>query len=207
MRLFPLLVLALGSFPLLCIQSLYATDSSAPPETKMALVFTGGHDTDPRDRGRPVVLIAAALGVPAAVFRDAFSHVHPAAAGEQPDPAQVRLNKDALMQRLAPYGVTNERLDEVSNYYRYRRQNGELWRHVDAEGFAMFSGGKIASITITNAGAGYSSEPKVSIPGVGLTVYPMARLMFGTDLSNNGSILKIELTPIGDGGGNDALGN
>jgi hypothetical protein len=197
MRLPPLLVLALGSLPLFYFQSALATDSAAIPATKIALIFTGGHDTDPRDRGRPVGLIAAALGVPAAVFREAFVHVQPAPAGEQPDPAQIRLNKEALLQRLGLYGVTNERLDEVSNYYRYRRESGELWRHVDASGFALIRGYKIVSITMTNPGAGYTSAPLVSLP-VGLTVYPMAILAFGTDLSTNGSISKIELTPIGD---------
>jgi hypothetical protein len=185
-----------------------ADDHSAPTGAiKVPLVFQGSHDTDAPDHGRPVALVAAALGVPVAVFRDAFSHVHPAPAGEQPTQDEVRENKRQLLSRLAPYGVTNERLDEVSNYYRYRPQNGEMWRHVDAEGFAMVAGGKIVSITITNPGAGYSSAPKVSLPGVGLTAYPMARLAFGTDLASNGSVSKIELTPIGDGGGNDAMGN
>jgi hypothetical protein len=46
--------------------------------TKVPVVFSGGHDTVVVDRGRPVVLIAAALGVPDEVFREAFSHVRPA---------------------------------------------------------------------------------------------------------------------------------
>ncbi len=176
-----------------------ADDNPAPVGTmKVDLVFRGGHDTDPRDHGRPVVLVAAALGVPPEVFREAFSHVHPAPPGEQPEPAQVRLNKQALMEKLAPYGVTNDRLDEVSNYYRYRRESGELWRHIDAAGYALVQGGKIVSITITNPGAGYTTPPMVSVPGVALTVYPLAKLAFGTDLSRNGSIAGIEQAPIGD---------
>src|ERR1700727_2764514 len=113
---------------LLRVTALARPDDTPLPAsaTKVPLVFQGGHDTDPRDHGRPVVLVAAALGVPIAVFRNAFSHVHPAPAGEQPTQNEVHDNKRQLLSRLAPYGVTNERLDEVSNYYRYRPQNGEM---------------------------------------------------------------------------------
>src|SRR5689334_19403685 len=31
--------------------------------SKPSVIFSGGHDTDPQDKGRPVVLIAAALDV------------------------------------------------------------------------------------------------------------------------------------------------
>src|SRR5206468_1655940 len=93
---------------------------------KVPVVFSGGHDTDPKDRGRPVVLIAGALGVAPEVFREAFSHVHPAGPGSGgPTDAEARANKAALMNALGKYGVTNERLDTVSNYYRYVRSRGE----------------------------------------------------------------------------------
>ena len=49
-----------------------------PDSKRIELNFTGGYDTDPRDHGRPVVLVAAGLGVAPEVFREAFSHVHPA---------------------------------------------------------------------------------------------------------------------------------
>ncbi len=166
--------------------------------TKVDLVFQGGHETDPRDHGRPVALIAAALGVPAPVFREAFRHVHPAGLGQPPQDAQVRQNKQALVERLAAYGVTNDRLDEVSDYYRYRAWTGELWRHVDATGYALVKSGKIVSVTLTNPGAGYTVPPKVSAPGIALTVYPLATLTFGTNLATNGSVSKIVAAPIGD---------
>jgi hypothetical protein len=176
------------------------SDENSPPANaiKVPLVFQGGHDTDAPDHGRPVVLIATALGVPPAVFRAAFSHVHPAPAGEQPDPDQVRRNKEALLSHLARYGVTNERLDEVSNYYRYRRESGELWRHMDAAGYALVKYGKLMNITITQPGAGYTTPPVVSIPGVGLTDYPLATLSFGGDLTTNGSVAAVVLSPLGD---------
>jgi hypothetical protein len=147
---------------------------------------TGGHDTDPRDHGRPVILVASALKVPPQVFRDAFSHVIPAPLGEQPDPEQVRRNKEALLDALAPYGVTNDRLDEVSNYYRYNGRR-ELWRHRDAKITATIHEGKILSIAIVDPGAGYSSTPALSVPGLPdqrVTV----KLGFGLDLQTNGSI-------------------
>src|SRR5436190_8396245 len=86
---------------------------------KVPVTFSGGHDTDPQDRGRPVVLVAAALGVKPEVFREAFRGVTPARGGK-PTPEQARSNKEALLKVLKPYGITNERLDEVSDYYRYR---------------------------------------------------------------------------------------
>src|SRR4051794_34240316 len=71
-------------------------------ETKVPVTFTGGHDLDPRDNGRPVVLIAAALGVKAEVFREAFRGVTPAG-NRQPTGEEARRNKEALMKVLAPY--------------------------------------------------------------------------------------------------------
>jgi hypothetical protein len=165
---------------------------STSPEgtTQVPVTFTGGHDTDPRDRGRPVVLIAAALKVSPEVFRQAFSQVHPAPAGEQPQPDQVRKNKAALMSNLGPYGVTDDRLNEVSNYYRYSRSRGEMWRNTQAAAMATVRQGVVTGITITNPGAGYSSPPEISIEGMP-QVKAQATLFFGTDLNKNGSVKEI----------------
>src|SRR4051812_47520904 len=89
--------------------------SRARPGDEFPVTFTGGHDTDPRDGGRPVVLVAAGLGVPPEVFREAFRGVTPARNG-RPSAEEARRNKEALMKVLGPRGVTNDRLDEVSNY-------------------------------------------------------------------------------------------
>lgn len=164
--------------------------TTRPAGEKIALKITGGHETDPRDRGRPVVLVAAGLGVSEEVFREAFSHVKPAPAGERPTEERARENKEALMKALAKHGVTNERLDEVSNYYRYRRDRDELWRHVDASGYATVVDGKVTVITLTERGAGYSSTPTVTIPGhedVRLKV----KVAFGKELSRNGQIAEV----------------
>ena len=174
--------------------ALVVAAQGAPAASKRSTTarITGGHATDPRDGGRPVVLIAAALGVPTEVFRAAFSAVTPAGAGEEPDPEQVRLNKEALLKVLAPYGVTNERLDEVSNYYRYNASAGEVWRQTTATARAVVRNGKVVSVRIVRAGAGYSSTPRVALVG-----YPKvkvrATVAYGTDLATNGRIAKLTL--------------
>src|SRR5690242_9418425 len=83
---------------------------SAVPDGEIHVLISGGHETNPVDHGRPVILIASMLGVPQEVFREAFSGVSPAGAGQEPNPIQVRLNKSALLDVLGPYGVTNDQL-------------------------------------------------------------------------------------------------
>jgi hypothetical protein len=165
-------------------------DSAKPAESKIPITFTGGHDTDPRDHGRPVALIAAALGVPDEVFRETFTHVTPASGGREPPPDQVRRNKEALMKGLSPYGVTNDRLDSVSNFYRYNGSRGQMWRNTPATAYAIVKDGVVTAITITDAGAGYSSEPRATIDGMNGTALKVT-LMFGVDFKQNGSIKEI----------------
>lgn len=167
-------------------------------ETRVAVVFNGGYETDPQDRGRPVVLIAAALGVPGEVFRAAFRNVRPAPAGQEPDPEQVRRNKDALLNALGRYGVTNDRLDTVSNYYRYNGRRGEMWRHRDAAAYATVRDGRVTGFTLTDPGAGYSSPPTVTVPGLE-RVGVSATLAYGPEFDKNGSIKALNLGNAGSG--------
>lgn len=161
---------------------------SAKPGT---IVFEGGYQTDPRDGGRPVALIAAALGVTANVFREAFSGVTPARGGH-PSSAQVHANKRILLDALGNYGVTNDRLDEVSDYYRYRPESGGLWRHKPAHAIAVLKNDHVTSIQIIDSGAGYMTPPHVRVAG-----YPDLKidvqLAFGTDLKTNGRIISMKL--------------
>jgi hypothetical protein len=170
-----------------------AVASHAAETGEVQVLITGGHDTDPRDGGRPVVLIAAALGVPQDVFREAFSHVQPATAGQEPDPAQVQLNKEALMEALGPFGVTNDYLDTVSNYYRYNRSAGETWPQTPATATAVLTNGVITGFEITNPGAGYTTPPAITVLNSDATA--TAVLSFGTDFNTNGSLAEIILDP------------
>lgn len=179
-------------FSLPCLAWAEPAADSDTPVTKVPVLFTGGHETDPRDKGRPVVLIAAALNVPPEVFRQAFSNVKPAPAGQQPEPGQVNKNKEVLLHSLAPYGITNDRLDTVSNYYRYNRSRGEMWRAVPATAYATVSKGVVTGFTITNPGSGYSTPPTISLKGMA-DPQVTASLSFGTEFSKNGSIKEIAM--------------
>jgi hypothetical protein len=163
----------------------------AAAETKVPLTFSGGHDTDAEDHGRPVVLIAAALGVKPEVFREAFRGVTPARNGE-PTAAQARANKDALLKVLKPHGVTNERLDEVSDHYRYQPQRGEVWRATPAKGHAIVEDGKIKRLVVTEAGSGYSTPPLATVRGLESLAMKVT-LHFDKDFTKNGSVEAVEL--------------
>ena len=158
--------------------------------TEVTVTIEGGLETDPVDGGRPVVLVAAALGVPTEVFREAFSGVTPAGAGEDPDSAQVALNKQALLDVLGPYGITNDQLDAASNFYRYNGSAGEMWPHEAATAVAVVENGVVTSVTITNPGYGYSSIPTVTLSN---GQHATATLAFGQDTATNGSIGGISL--------------
>lgn len=173
--------------------SIIEKPSAAPAgNSEVTVTISGGYETDPRDKGRPVALIAAALGVPEDVFREAFSHVTPAGAGQEPSPEQAQQNKAALMSVLGPYGVTNERLDEVSNYYRYNGSAGETWPRTQATARAVVENGVVTSVVITNPGSGYSSTPIVTITGMG-TISAVATVSYTTYFATNGSITAITL--------------
>ena len=163
----------------------------AAEKRELPLVFSGGHEIGRNDFGRPVPLIAAALGVKPDQFREAFRGVTPAK-GRGPSGAEARKNKAALMKVLGPLGVTNDRLDEVSNYYRFRPQDGELWKNTPAKGYAVVDGGKVEKVVITESGAGYCNSPKVTVRGMeGVAL--KATLHFDRDLRKNGAIASVAL--------------
>lgn len=181
--------ISLSMFMAVLLLSSCNSKPTAGPDgiTRVPATFSGGHDTEPVDMGRPVILIASALGVEPAVFREAFSRVNPAPAGTAPSGERVHENKAVLLAALGPLGITNERLDEVSDYYRYRPGGGRLWTNREAEAFALVKDGVVTGFEITDRGAGYSSPPSVSVAG-----YPNLRvavqLAFGKDFETNGSI-------------------
>jgi hypothetical protein len=183
----------ISMFALSLVMVLSTATSIRGEETKVPLTISGGHETDPKDHGRPVVLVAGALGVKPEVFREAFSGVTPAR-DRPPTGEEARRNKEALMNVLKPYDVTNDRLDEVSNYYRYQPQKGELWTTTAAEGYAVIEDGKIKKIVVTKPGAGYSSPPKVTVKGFE-KVPLVAKVEYVKDLKKNGAIKSIEIAP------------
>jgi len=158
---------------------------------KTPVEFTGGHEIGKNDFGRPVVLMAAALGVTPEQFRTAFSGVRPAR-GRGPTGEEQRKNKEALMRVLAPLGVTNERMDEVANYYRFRPQDDELWPTEEAEAYAEVKGGRIVRVVVTAAGSGYSSPPMVRVEGFEKTRLA-ARLLLSKELEENGGVAAVEI--------------
>jgi hypothetical protein len=169
-----------------------ATSGITNPST-YSVVISGGLTTDPQDKGRPVVLIAAALGVPTEVFRTAFSGVTPSGLDSQPSHELAQRNKADLMKVLGPYGITNERLDEVSNFYRYNGNRTATWQKTSATATAIVTDGVVTGVTITNPGAGYSSTPTVSITGPTGTITAKAVVTYAQDFKTNGSITSITL--------------
>lgn len=173
--------------------TLAQSNSASGGVTRVPVVFSGGHDTDSRDRGRPVVLVASALGVKPEVFREAFSGVRPAGPGSGgPTREEAHANKAVLMSALGKYGITNERLDEVSNYYRYPPGSRELWRNKPAVANALVKNGVVTGFEVVDAGAGYTTPPTVSVPGVA-AVTAKVELSFGKKLERNGSISAITI--------------
>jgi hypothetical protein len=158
---------------------------------KAPVEFTGGYEIGKNDFGRPVALMAAALGVTPEQFREAFSGVRPAR-GRGPTGEEQRRNKEALMRVLAPLGVTNERMDEVANYYRFRPQERELWPTEEAEAYAEVKGGMIVRVVVTAAGSGYSSPPVVRVEGFE-TARIKVRLKFSTELEENGGVEAVDV--------------
>ncbi len=100
------------------------------------------------------------------------------------------------MSVLGPLKVTNDRLDEVSNYYRYRPEKRELWPTKQAKAYAAVEDNKIKKIVVTEPGAGYSSPPKATVKGFD-KLRLETKVKFETDLKKNGGVASVEVvTPI-----------
>ena len=160
--------------------------------TRAPATLAGGYETNPVDHGRPVVLVAGALGVAPEVFRDAFSRVHPADQNVGPTPDEARKNKTALMSVLAKYGITNDQLDAASNQYRYVKMWGQMWKHKAATVNALVKDGAVVGFEVVDAGSGYSSAPQVSVPSMP-NVHADVKLVFDKDFAKNGSIKEVTL--------------
>lgn len=176
---------------LLAAAALVVAGAAPAASTKtVSIKISGGHKTVASDKGRPVVLVAGALGVKPSVFRKAFSGVHPAGQGSGgPTSAEAQANKQALLKVLGPYGITNDQIDAASNKYRYNDSAGEMWPTTAAKGIATIRNGKVVSVKITKGGAGYTSKPAISVPGYSATL--SVKLHYGKSYSTNGSIKSV----------------
>lgn len=173
------------------------TEELADGTLRVRVDFSGGYETDPVDHGRPVRLIAGALSVAPEVFRDAFSRVNPAPGGTEPSGERVRENKATLMAALGPHGITNDRLDNVSDQYRYVPGRGGLWSHQAATAYAIVKDGVVTRCEVTDPGYGYNAPPKITVPGIDgspIETRFVAELSFGPDFEKNGSISSIAVS-------------
>lgn len=108
-----------------------------------------------------------------------------------PSDDRVHQNKRALLDALGKYGITNDRLDEVSDYYRYQPQKGERWPTKPAKGYATVENGKVMSITITDPGSGYTTAPVATIGN--LKTKTTVKLSFGKRFETNGSVASVKV--------------
>jgi hypothetical protein len=102
----------------------------------------------------------------------------------------VRRKKAVPLGALARYGVTNDELDRVSNYYLYRPGRGERWPVEAADGYALIKDGAGLSVVVTWPGSGCNAPPTVSVPGHP-EVSLEAGLHFDRDLKKNGSVVSV----------------
>jgi hypothetical protein len=166
-----------------------APAQAAPRTVRVSL--SGGFEVRSNDYGRPVPLYASMLGVTPDVFRQAFSGVNPDAEHD-PSGEEQRANKEALLEVLAPYGVTNEELDRVANYYRFDSTKGETWPQRPARARARVVRGKVVSIRVIDPGVGYTYRPDVSVPGFP-KLRVSAKLAFTDEFDTNGHIRRIRV--------------
>ena len=96
-----------------------------------------------------MVLIAAALDVPPAVFRKVFSDVRPAPAGQTPDPAEVVRNKEVPPAR----SWTLRRHERPPRSVAHFDERCDRGRTTPATGYATILNGVITGLTITNPGS------------------------------------------------------
>jgi len=155
---------------------------------RVVVQFSGGHRTEAQDNGHPVALIAPALGVTPAVFREAFFQFEPDA--EESDAEAWKKHKSEMMSILGEHGVSDQQLDTVMNYYRGPRAQGGIWPTNVAVAWAIVDDGKITGFEIVNGGSGYTSSPTVAIAGFDSSSFE-AVLSFGKQLDENGSISEI----------------
>lgn len=155
------------------------------------VILSGGYDTASDDGGRPVSLIAGALGIPDEVFRNAFSFVTPENMGHL-NRETAQNNKAQLLSQLSPYGISNSSLDTVTNRYRYPPGSNAIWEHTPATIAAVIEDGTLVGFEILDGGNGYTSEPRIRVRGFGRIAVDVT-LSYTSDFTKNGALTAITL--------------
>ena len=100
------------------------------------------------------------------------------------------------MAVLAPYGITNERFDQVSNYYGYQSSLGQLWPTRPAKAYLVAGKDGGLRYVVTDGGCGYTSPPVISVPSISVAGGG-ATLSFSKDFNRNGSVTSISYSNSG----------
>jgi hypothetical protein len=99
------------------------------------------------------------------------------------------------MDGLGKYGITNDRINTVSNFYRYAAWEGGIWRNKPAVANALVKDGAIIGYEITYGGYGYTTPPTVSVPGLDGTLAKV-ELSFGKEFETNGAVSAITISSL-----------
>lgn len=150
------------------------------------ITISGGHETDDIDAGRPVFLIGSMLGITGEQFRDAFSYVTPEENGHLNDET-AQANKVKLLAQLEPYGITNDEINRVTDYYRYYPGDTNIWPYAHVVLDATISNGAVTSFEVTSGGHGYTSNVTIVVDGYG-NIPVNATISYTDSFETNGAI-------------------
>ena len=96
------------------------------------------------------------------------------------------------MNALGKFGIDNDRLDAVSNFYRYPPGSRNLWKNQPATASALVKEGSIIGYEITNGGYGYTKSPIVTVPGMA-SATAKVEIAYGKDMATNGTVSVITM--------------
>ena len=97
------------------------------------------------------------------------------------------------MNALGKFGVTDDRLNAVSNFYRYPPGSRALWKNKPATANALLKNGTIVGYEITSGGYGYTRPPTVSAPGSDGAMAKV-EISYGKYLETNGAVSAITIS-------------
>jgi len=168
-------------------QTLFTISNSTYTDSNgNTITISGGHETDDIDAGRPVFLIGSMLGITGEQFRDAFSYVTPEENGHLNDET-AQANKVKLLAQLEPYGITNDEINSVTDYYRYYPGDINIWPYAHVVLDATISNGTVTSFKVISGGHGYTSNVTIVVDGYG-NIPVNAIISYTDSFETNGAI-------------------